>query len=71
MKKSLMLALAAASFMSLAPMTGHAASAPTYDDQLIVKDPVTQPTLSDTVLVPVASPQVVEALHDYVVEREK
>lgn len=67
MKKSLMLALAAASFMSLAPMTGHAASAPTYDDQLIVKDPVTQPTLSDTVLIPVASPQVVEALHDYVV----
>ena len=50
-----MLALAAASFMSLAPMTGHAASAPTYDDQLIVKDPVTQPTLSDTVLIPVAS----------------
>ena len=66
MKKSTMLAFTAAIFMSAASLTGHAASAPTYDDTLIVKNPVVTPQLGSVVLVPVASPQTVAAVHDYV-----
>ena len=66
MKKSTMLAFTAAIFMSAASLTGHAASAPTYDDVLIVKNPVMTPQLGSVVLVPVASPQTVAAVHDYV-----
>ena len=61
-----MLAFTAAIFMSAASLTGHAASAPTYDDTLIVKNPVMTPQLGSVVLVPVASPQTVAAVHDYV-----
>lgn len=61
-----MLAFAAAILMSTASLTGHAASAPTYDDQLILKNPKTAPSTGITVLVPVASPQAVSAIHDYV-----
>ncbi len=66
MKKSTMLAFTAAVLMSAASLTGHAASAPTYDDVLIVKNPVMTPQLGSVVLVPVASPQTVAAVHDYV-----
>ena len=66
MKKSTMLAFTAAVLMSAASLTGHAASAPTYDDTLIVKNPVMTPQLGSVVLVPVASPQTVAAVHDYV-----
>ena len=61
-----MLAFTAAVLMSAASLTGHAASAPTYDDVLIVKNPVMTPQLGSVVLVPVASPQTVAAVHDYV-----
>ena len=66
MKKSTMLAFTAALLMSAASITGHAASAPTYDDNLILPNPASAPGLSNVVLVPVASPQVVQSLHDYV-----
>ena len=66
MKKSTMLAFTAAVLMSAASLTGHAASTPTYDDVLIVKNPVMTPQLGSVVLVPVASPQTVAAVHDYV-----
>ncbi|MBS5353691.1 MAG: hypothetical protein KHX90_09995 [Veillonella sp.] len=65
MKKSTMLAFTAALLMSAASITGHAASAPTYDDNLILPNPASAPGLSNVVLVPVASPQVVQSLHDY------
>ena len=61
-----MLAFTAALLMSAASITGHAASAPTYDDNLILPNPASAPGLSNVVLVPVASPQVVQSLHDYV-----
>lgn len=66
MKKSTMLAFTAALLMSAASITGHTASAPTYDDNLILPNPASAPGLSNVVLVPVASPQVVQSLHDYV-----
>lgn len=66
MKKSTMLAFTAAVLLSAASFTGHAASAPTYDDNLILPNPASAPGLSNVVLVPVASPQVVQSLHDYV-----
>ena len=66
MRKSTMLAFTAAVLMSAASLTGHAASTPTYDDVLIVKNPVMTPQLGSVVLVPVASPQTVAAVHDYV-----
>ena len=61
-----MFAFTAALLMSAASITGHAASAPTYDDNLILPNPASAPGLSNVVLVPVASPQVVQSLHDYV-----
>ena len=66
MKKSTMLAFTAAVLLSAASFTGYAASAPTYDDNLILPNPASAPGLSNVVLVPVASPQVVQSLHDYV-----
>ena len=66
MKKSTMLAFTAAVLLSAASFTGHAASAPTYDYNLILPNPASTPSLSNVVLVPVASPQVVQSIHDYV-----
>ena len=66
MKKSTKLAFTAAVLLSAASFTGHAASAPTYDDNLILPNPASTPSLSNVVLVPVASPQVVQSIHDYV-----
>lgn len=66
MKKSTLLAFTAAVLMGAASITGYAASAPTYDDNLILPNPTSTPALSNVVLVPVASPQTVQAIHDYV-----
>ena len=43
-----------------------AQSSSTYDDNLILQNPVSAPALGNVVLVPVASPQTVSAVHDYV-----
>ena len=64
MKKSTLLACAAALVISTGVV--GAQSAPTYDDNLILRNPVSAPALSNVVLVPVASPQTVSAVHDYV-----
>ena len=56
MKKSTMLAFTAAAIMSVASVTGYAAGAPTYDDNLILKNPIMTPSVGSVVLVPVASP---------------
>ena len=61
-----MLAFTAAAIMSVASVTGYAAGAPTYDDNLILKNPIMTPSVGSVVLVPVASPQTVQALHTYV-----
>lgn len=68
MKQSKWLAFTAAVLMSAISVTGYAAqtSAPTYNDDLILKQPVHETTASSVVLVPVASPQAVAAIHDYV-----
>ncbi len=66
MKKSTMLAFTAAALMSAASMTGYAAGSPTYDDNLILPNPAAVPTTGSVVLVPVASPQTVQALHTFV-----
>lgn len=66
MKKSTWFAFAAAVVLSGLTVSGYAASAPTYDDVLITKNPKVTPTLGSVVLVPVASPQTVAAVHDYV-----
>ena len=64
MKKSTLLACAAALVISTGVV--GAQSAPTYDDNLILRNPVSAPALGNVVLVPVASPQTVSAVHDYV-----
>ena len=64
MKKSTLLACAAALVISSGGV--GAQSAPTYDDNLILPNPVSAPALGNVVLVPVASPQTVSAVHDYV-----
>ena len=66
MKKSTWFAFAAALVLSGLTVSGYAVSAPTYDDVLITKNPKVTPTLGSVVLVPVASPQTVAAVHDYV-----
>ena len=66
MKKSTMLAFTAAALMSAASITGYAAGSPTYDDNLILPNPASTPTTGSVVLVPVASPQTVQALHTFV-----
>ena len=52
--------------MSAASITGYAAGSPTYDDNLILPNPASTPTTGPVVLVPVASPQTVQALHTFV-----
>lgn len=69
--KQYTLAFTAAVLFSAASIVGYAApptpmSAPTYDDQLILKNPNKTPNLGSVVLVPVASPQTLAAVHDYV-----
>ena len=66
MKQSTWLAMAIGALLTSITVSSYAASAPTYDDQLIVKNPVVAPTLGTVVLVPVASPQTKAAVHDYV-----
>ena len=61
-----MLAFTAAALMSAASITGYAAGSPTYDDNLILPNPASTPTTGSVVLVPVASPQTVQALHTFV-----
>ena len=61
-----MLAFTAAALMSAASMTGYAAGSPTYDDNLILPNPAAVPTTGSVVLVPVASPQTVQALHTFI-----
>ena len=61
-----MLAFTAAALMSAASITGYAAGSPTYDDNLILPNPAAVPTTGSVVLVPVASPQTVQALHTFV-----
>ena len=61
-----MLAFTAAALMSAASITGYAAGSPTYDDNLILPNPASTPTTGPVVLVPVASPQTVQALHTFV-----
>ena len=64
MKKSTLLACAAALVISTGVV--GAQSAPTYDDNLILRNPVSAPALSNVVLVPVASPQAVQSIHEFV-----
>lgn len=66
MKRSNWFAFVATVVLSGLTISGYAASAPTYDDVLITKNPKVTPTLGSVVLVPVASPQTVAAVHDYV-----
>ena len=61
-----MLAFTAAALMSAASITGYAAGSPTYDDNLILPNSASTPTTGPVVLVPVASPQTVQALHTFV-----
>ena len=61
-----MFAFTAAAIMSVVSVTGYAAGAPTYDDNLILKNPIMTPSVGSVVLVPVASPQTVQVLHTYV-----
>ena len=56
MKKSTMLAFTAAVLLSAASFTGHAASAPTYDDNLILPNPASA-TWFEQCVCTVASPQ--------------
>ena len=65
MKKSTLLAFTAAVLFGSGVFHVNAASA-TYDDPLLLPNPAKVPTTGSVVLVPVASPQTVSAVHDYV-----
>ena len=65
MKKSTLLAFTAAVLFGSVVLQVNAASA-TFDDPLLLPNPAKAPTTGSVVLVPVASPQTVSAVHDYV-----
>ena len=65
MKKSTLLAFTAAVLFGSGVFHVNAASA-TFDDPLLLPNPAKAPTTGSVVLVPVASPQTVSAVHDYV-----
>ena len=65
MKKSTLLAFTAAVLFGSGVFHVNAASA-TYDDPLLLPNPAKAPTTGSVVLVPVASPQAVQSIHEFV-----
>lgn len=65
MKKSTLLAFTAAVLFGSGVFHVNAASA-TFDDPLLLPNPAKVPTTGSVVLVPVASPQAVQSIHEFV-----
>ena len=65
MKKSTLLAFTAAVLFGSGVFHVNAASA-TFDDPLLLPNPAKAPTTGSVVLVPVASPQAVQSIHEFV-----
>lgn len=65
MKKSTLLAFTAAVLFGSGVFHVNAASA-TFDDPLLLPNPAKALTTGSVVLVPVASPQAVQSIHEFV-----
>ena len=65
MKKSTLLAFTAAVLFGSGALQVNAAPA-TYDDPLLLPNPTKMPTQGSVVLIPVASPQAVQGIHEFV-----